>query len=1027
MAEATTTEITVTPKQLGKHLRSIRRKKGLSLSEVARGAGLSRRELVAYERGKLPVPESDLWVLAGSCGVDVSELMPTTSSMELTAAASTTSVGDTVSQLRRNQEDAGITPYLHTLHKLQALPAGKRIPVKDRDLEQMATALGATPRSIEQKLQEVLNVSPDEAERLRAMILVPPNGRGKPRALAASPSAMAAAAAAEAAAAAAAQAALPAPAPAPVPAPVEAPLSAVPTPTPFAAPAPTPFDTTTELPLPAPAIPYAAAAPAAPPAPAPAPSAAEPVQTFPVAPAAFLDTPLDAPIDAQYGNNVDVFAELARLPEPVPLGDPSAPMPDLLAPPAAFTEPLVGVPAIGPPEGAVELVDSTMPSSSGTTTATGAPAWGAADAPPIDVAMRQGSSTWDLGEPPLVAKSAPATPPGAWETGNWQPPAPEGAEATPGGFWEGTDDWAPPVAPPSDPASAGAPAAAPTQAFTDTTGSPFAEPVAAPRTEPAVDGPAAPMALGEDTWAGAAWDPQPWAASAAADTGVVGGVTGGSNGADDGTLDVNPWAGDEWVREPAEQGAWDHRPDPAATDSGFYVDWGTPETEKSPVWEHHTDAAAPPVPAVDEPAITAEPAASLEAAFATTPVEHEHDDPFAAFTPTAPVIETEPLTTPYESYVPADVSTDEPADVEVVAESVDAPPAWDTWSQPAEAFVPTPELVEEHTPVYETSYESTAAPTESVYESTDAVEAPVDHELAPAWDTWSPPEEALVVPAFEPADDDAVDAVTLDVTVTETSADSVVDEPIVDPEPVAALAPISWRADGPDADATVVADPEPALAPVEETPESPWTSEFATATGTTEPEPEPRSAAEEFVAAGPDWELGNALPLVEVRGQGGLVMRRADERWALADITTTSDFVAEVEVDFRSGPGLGVLFRASTDEEGRMSGYSFDIDPIYDGGGYLVRQWQSDRELWNPIARVSGDDPSSMYGVLLVRLELIGGRLSAQVNGLEVLSVDDLEQASSERGRDAATGNRVGVQAWSSTDLVIDTVRVAAR
>ncbi len=118
-----------------------------------------------------------------------------------------------------------------------------------------------------------------------------------------------------------------------------------------------------------------------------------------------------------------------------------------------------------------------------------------------------------------------------------------------------------------------------------------------------------------------------------------------------------------------------------------------------------------------------------------------------------------------------------------------------------------------------------------------------------------------------------------------------------------------------------------------------------------------------FATAGPDWQLGNALPLVEVRGQGALVMRRADERWALADVTTTPDFVAEVDVDFRSGPGLGVLFRASVDDDGRMSGYSFDIDPIYDGGGYLVRQWQADRELWNPIARVGGGDPTSMYGI----------------------------------------------------------------
>jgi len=156
------------------------------------------------------------------------------------------------------------------------------------------------------------------------------------------------------------------------------------------------------------------------------------------------------------------------------------------------------------------------------------------------------------------------------------------------------------------------------------------------------------------------------------------------------------------------------------------------------------------------------------------------------------------------------------------------------------------------------------------------------------------------------------------------------------------------------------------------------------------------------------------------------VMRRADERWALADVTTAPDFALEVDVDFRSGPGLGVLFRASVDDEGRMSGYSFDIDPIYDGGGFLVRQWLEDRELWNPIARVAAEDPSTMYGRLTVRLEVHGETLTASVNGTEVMTVDDLARASVERDRAAARGDRVGVQAWSSSDLVIDTLRVAA-
>jgi hypothetical protein len=68
-----------------------------------------------------------------------------------------------------------------------------------------------------------------------------------------------------------------------------------------------------------------------------------------------------------------------------------------------------------------------------------------------------------------------------------------------------------------------------------------------------------------------------------------------------------------------------------------------------------------------------------------------------------------------------------------------------------------------------------------------------------------------------------------------------------------------------------------------------------------------------------------------------------------------------------------------------------------------------------------------MYGTLLVRLVVEGEHLSVSVNGVEVLTVENLKQASADRGRDAATGNRVGVQAWSSSDLVIDTVRVAPR
>jgi hypothetical protein len=229
------------------------------------------------------------------------------------------------------------------------------------------------------------------------------------------------------------------------------------------------------------------------------------------------------------------------------------------------------------------------------------------------------------------------------------------------------------------------------------------------------------------------------------------------------------------------------------------------------------------------------------------------------------------------------------------------------------------------------------------------------------------------------------------------------------------LPPISWRPLADDVLAVVASE---------------LTAQDATVTSTTQPEwavePEPQPV-EEFAHAGEEWQLGNALPLVEVRGQGGLVMRRADERWALADVRSTPSFALEVDVDFRSGPGFGVLFRAGTDDDGHMSGYSFDVDPIHEGGSYLIRQWQADRELWNPIARVPASDPSDMHGARTLRVVVLGDSVVASVNGSTVLRVDSLERACAERNREPATGDRVGIQAWSSSDLVIESLRVAAR
>ena len=54
----------------------------------------------------------------------------------------------------------------------------------------------------------------------------------------------------------------------------------------------------------------------------------------------------------------------------------------------------------------------------------------------------------------------------------------------------------------------------------------------------------------------------------------------------------------------------------------------------------------------------------------------------------------------------------------------------------------------------------------------------------------------------------------------------------------------------------------------------------ATVAGSVDVSPVP-IADEQWIVADDEWELGNALPLIEVRATGALAMRRVDERWAL--------------------------------------------------------------------------------------------------------------------------------------------------
>ncbi|HSO94993.1 MAG TPA: helix-turn-helix domain-containing protein [Acidimicrobiia bacterium] len=647
------------PKDVGRNLRQVRKQQGLSRGAAARSAGLTRRELAQYERGKVQVPESDLWCLAGSCGVDVSELLPRREPLHVSPDLSTISTGDTIRHLRGPAEPDGVLrEYLAMIYELRNLPPGTPVPLRQPDLAALADALGGTPDTIEHRLVELLGASPEEAARLRSMILPP-------------------------------------------------------------------------LSLPS-----------------------APVRETPrIDPYAALGTPEVSPAVEQF------FAD----PPATDLFPPSTPG----APPSPF--------APSPPE-----------------------------------------------PPPLNASATDAAPFGT-------PPADSTSYAAPP-----STDLPGPVPPPPDPfaSAAATPAAGPTPS------DPFAGPV----------------------------DPLASAASS--------------------------------VRDP------------------FATQLDDP-------------LAPPPLP----------------------------PDPFAL-----------PPVPPTSVAAPADASSS---------------------AQPAEM---TP--LEPTTP---------ASPFETPHGN--GHRALVDDPFAPHWG---------------PKNGDAPPVDGLGINVTDAI---VVDDPMGPPasaDPFAAGAPAP--AD-PPIDLPAAASP-----PTSSVPPIVWSAELAPAPTAVEPDAVSRDvdAAPRFERAGAQWQIGGIFPAMAMADDGTLALRRADARWALTDLRASGDCIIEAAFDFRAGSGFGIVFRGAVDDGERITGYSFDIDPIAGGGGYLLRLWEDSRQHWRPLAQAPVTDAAQLYGRHVVRLALRADQLTVSVDGEPVLDLPALSRATVDLGRQPCRGDRVGVQAWSTTEVTVESFRVAS-
>jgi fructan beta-fructosidase len=138
----------------------------------------------------------------------------------------------------------------------------------------------------------------------------------------------------------------------------------------------------------------------------------------------------------------------------------------------------------------------------------------------------------------------------------------------------------------------------------------------------------------------------------------------------------------------------------------------------------------------------------------------------------------------------------------------------------------------------------------------------------------------------------------------------------------------------------------------------------------------------------------------------------------LADGSEGSDYTINTDANLSSGNGYGLFFRTSQNDNGRIEGYTFQYDPGYGGGQFIMRKWVNGYELWPPFATANAPQGYDWRNVdRQVEVDVSGTVFTAKIDGEEVLVGSD----------DSYTEGSAGLRAWSSSQACFDNFSVKSR
>jgi hypothetical protein len=130
-----------------------------------------------------------------------------------------------------------------------------------------------------------------------------------------------------------------------------------------------------------------------------------------------------------------------------------------------------------------------------------------------------------------------------------------------------------------------------------------------------------------------------------------------------------------------------------------------------------------------------------------------------------------------------------------------------------------------------------------------------------------------------------------------------------------------------------------------------------------------------------------------------------------------TDYSVDIRVaQLQNGDGYGVWFRADPNAPNGVNGYTFQYDPGYGGGEFIIRKWVNGSEK-GPFARTSakGFDWNNPHNI---KVNAVGDTFTAYVDGKPVLTGKDSTYSSGTAGLRTWDGTHATFEDYTISDVV---------